>query len=396
MARKTITLCMIVKNEAQIITDTLKSFTPYINYYVINDTGSTDNTTKVIKDYFDSVKIDGIIVHHDFRTCSETCHGKDWKKYSEFHFGWNRTYSLNLCRQKSDYIWVTDADDIIRGNLILPDLTEDAYFLKIGNDCTFNRMHIFKNDPLLNWKYIGALHEYPHSDKSSFSTRLIDGDYWIESSTNRIGERSSTIDKYLKDALFFEKLLIEEPTNSRYIFYCARSYYDHGDYEKAIIWYRKTIVANGWSEEIYYAYYQIALAMDILKYPWTEVENAFLEAYNFCKFRSEPLYHIANHYRISGDYLHGYIYACMAINIPYPDNLLLFIYKSIYDYKILEELLLCVYNLGYFEKAIDIGRKLLSVKNLPKYYICWCKPIIMCSATKIAEQRINLLNKIEY
>jgi tetratricopeptide (TPR) repeat protein len=150
-------------------------------------------------------------------------------------------------------------------------------------------------------------------------------------------------------------------------------------------------LANGWSEEVYYAYYQIALAMNILKYPWTEVEKAFLDAYNYCNIRSEPLYHIANHYRIEGKYMHAYIYAYTALSIPYPDNLILFIYKSVYDYKILEELLLCVYNLGYFEKAIEIGRKILSVKNLPEHYIRWCKPIIICSATKIAEQRIKLL-----
>jgi glycosyltransferase involved in cell wall biosynthesis len=194
--KQTITLCMIVKNEAHIITDTLKSITPYINYYVINDTGSTDNTIHVIKDYFDSVKIDGIIVQHDFRTCAKSCHDKEWKRYSEFHFGWNRTYSLNLCRGKSDYIWVTDADDIIKGNLNLPELTEDAYLLKIGNDFTFNRMHIFKNDPSFNWKYVGALHEYADADKP-ISSKLIKGDYWIETNTNRIGERSSAINKYL-------------------------------------------------------------------------------------------------------------------------------------------------------------------------------------------------------
>lgn len=390
--KKSIVLCMIVKNEAHIILDTLKSYIPYIDYYVINDTGSTDNTVQVIKEYFDLIKIDGIIVTHEYRSCADSCHGKEWKRYSEFHFGWNRTFSLNLCYGKGDYIWVADADAIIHGNLILPELTEDAYLLKIGNDCTFNRMHIFKNDPSFNWKYIGALHEYPHTDKNTYSTKLIDGDYWIESSTDRIGERSSMPNKYLKDALFFERLILEEPNNDRYIFYCARSYFDHGDYANAIVWYAKTIQKNGWFEEVYYAYYQIALAMAELNCPWSDVEEAFLDAYNFCKIRSEPLYHIAHHYRLIGDYETAYKYASIAINIPYPTNLLLFIHKSIYDYKILEELLICVYNLGHFEKAIEIGKIILSVRNLPQHYNYWCKDLIMSSARKLANQQIKLLD----
>jgi glycosyltransferase involved in cell wall biosynthesis len=89
-------LCMIVKNESHIIKETLKSITPYIDYYVINDTGSTDNTIQVIKDYFNSVNIEGEVITHEFRTCPESCHGKEWKRYSFFHFGWNRSYSLEL------------------------------------------------------------------------------------------------------------------------------------------------------------------------------------------------------------------------------------------------------------------------------------------------------------
>jgi len=51
---KTICLNMIVKNEEHIIADTLKNLCSYINfdYWVISDTGSTDNTKKLICDFF--------------------------------------------------------------------------------------------------------------------------------------------------------------------------------------------------------------------------------------------------------------------------------------------------------------------------------------------------------
>lgn len=39
---------MIVKNEEHIILNTIKLLTPYINYWIIFDTGSTDNNKDII------------------------------------------------------------------------------------------------------------------------------------------------------------------------------------------------------------------------------------------------------------------------------------------------------------------------------------------------------------
>ena len=45
---KTLCLCMIVKNEAKIITKCLDSISNYIDYWVISDTGSTDGTQEPV------------------------------------------------------------------------------------------------------------------------------------------------------------------------------------------------------------------------------------------------------------------------------------------------------------------------------------------------------------
>ena len=78
-------LCMIVKNEAHIIKETLNNILKYIDYWVISDTGSTDGTQEIIKEFFEQKKIPGELVENE------------WK-----NFGHNRTLALEAA-QKSKF-----------------------------------------------------------------------------------------------------------------------------------------------------------------------------------------------------------------------------------------------------------------------------------------------------
>ena len=58
-----VTLClnMIVKNESKVIIRALESVVNIIDCFVICDTGSTDNTVQLIKDFFSTHNISGIL-----------------------------------------------------------------------------------------------------------------------------------------------------------------------------------------------------------------------------------------------------------------------------------------------------------------------------------------------
>ena len=105
-SKKTICLNMIVKNEAHIIKETFDNILTYIalSYWVISDTGSTDGTQQVIKDYFNSKNIDGELFEDEWRD-----------------FGYNRTLALKHANKKTDYLFIFDADDRIHGNFKLPE-----------------------------------------------------------------------------------------------------------------------------------------------------------------------------------------------------------------------------------------------------------------------------------
>jgi glycosyltransferase involved in cell wall biosynthesis len=115
---------MIVKNESHIIYNTLKNICEKIpiTYWVISDTGSKDNTKKIIKSFFKEKKIPGKMINHK------------WKD-----FAYNRTKVLARAYNKTDYLFVFDADDSIVGDIILPPLTHDKYMMTFGNDVLYER-----------------------------------------------------------------------------------------------------------------------------------------------------------------------------------------------------------------------------------------------------------------
>ena len=161
-----ICLNMIVKDESHIIEKTLENLCSYIkfSYWVISDTGSTDNTKTVIQDFFKKRGIKGELVEHE------------WKD-----FGYNRSKALEAAYNKSDYLLIFDADDAIVDKFSLPvSLTFDKYNFKFGKGFSYVRPLLVTNRK--RWCFKGVLHETlsPMENMDRGET-TIQGDYYIES-----------------------------------------------------------------------------------------------------------------------------------------------------------------------------------------------------------------------
>ena len=353
MRKMRICLNCIVKDEAHIIEKTLEHLKEYICYWVISDTGSTDNTREIITEYFQKVKIPGKLLQHK------------WED-----FGTNRTLAIEACyplREHFDYIWVFDADDAISGVLKFPMIhsnpkkNPDIFSVRFGEGFTYMRNQIFKATE--QWEYVGVLHEFPKKKFGDATTQTIEGDYYIDS--RRLGARSKAADKYLKDAQVLEKGLIKEPDNERYMFYLGQSYFDSQLFEKSIYWYQKRVDQGKWFEEVYYSLYKIAEAKERLGKDWTEVEMAYMSAWKYLPSRAEPLYEIAKHYRTEGNYQKAYIFAKQASNIVFPKDQVLFLFKEVYDYKALEEYQNSAHHIQKYQESFNLGNYILT-RNIPE------------------------------
>jgi len=352
-------LCMIVKDESHVIERCLESVAKHIDTWLVCDTGSTDGTQEIIREFFKKKGIPGEVIDIP------------WEG-----FGRSRTKAFELAKERMEYAFVIDADDTLEGNPSWPkNWSGDCYTLAIKRgDFLWYRNQVFKTE--LNWRYEGILHEYASCDKlaaNEATTIKLGGNYHIEARTE--GARNVDItasEKYLKDAeILLDALTNEnspyyEPENTRYAFYLGQSYFDAGEYEQAKEWYLKRAQCGGWEEEVYYSMYRVGILNCILERPWQEILDAFLQCWSYRPCRSEPLWQIARLYRQNGNPRLCYLFAKQGLNIPLPESDILFISHEVYDWQMLDEIAASAFYVQNFEEGMAACKMLLKNPNFPK------------------------------
>ncbi|WP_059359753.1 tetratricopeptide repeat-containing glycosyltransferase [Parachlamydia acanthamoebae] len=342
--RPKVCLNMIVKNEKDVIVRCLTSVLPIIDYWVIVDTGSTDGTQEIIKNFMAKNAVPGEL------------HESPWVNFSH-----NRNEALKFADEKADYVLFIDADEYLEyeADFKLPPLDKDYYYIMISHSGSkYCRIQLINNH--LDWEWKGVLHEAiscPVS-KSHATLEKILNIYTSE------GARSKDPQKYHKDAQILEDALKKEPHNSRYIFYLAQSYRDAGCYSKALENYEKRAALGGWNEEVFWSLYQIGVMEELLEMPFEKVLASYQRAYQYRNSRIEPLYQIAHYLGLKGDFKLGYEMAKIALAVPTTTDIL-FVQDWMREYGILLELSISAYWIGKYEESQQISLELLKNKNLP-------------------------------
>src|SRR6266496_724799 len=148
---QTICLVMIVKDEAAILERCLQSVKPLISYWIICDTGSTDNTKNIVRTVL--------------RDVPGELHEDSW-----VDFGHNRTRCLQRARGKADYHLLIDADMVVNVQGPLPALTADGYLVSFTGWCDYPVLRLVSDQH--DWIYVGVTHECLFSDTARTVERL--------------------------------------------------------------------------------------------------------------------------------------------------------------------------------------------------------------------------------
>lgn len=238
MERKhTVSLCMIVKNEESCLRRCLDSLTGIVDEIIIVDTGSTDKTVEIAKEF------DAIIKPYQ------------WKN----DFADARNYALSFATK--DWILVLDADEYLRQSdrdlLIssLNDVSNDCYFIKTLNFTTSandeNYMvnlnqRIFKNHK--GFKYIGSIHEqvqYFGNEANRLPNKIIDVGFYH---TGYLRETVELKNKPQRNIEILTEILEKEPENSFHKFNLANEMYQLQKYDEAIKLYDEAYYSSNSSQ----------------------------------------------------------------------------------------------------------------------------------------------------
>lgn len=224
-----ISLCMIVKDEEDVIERCLNSVKEVVDEIIIVDTGSRDGTINKAKDLGAKV--------YDFKWVD------DFSKARNFSFS----------KATKDYIIWLDADDVLdekdidKFKLLKEDIGDNVDSVAMNYILSFNEngevRSSLKRNRLVkanrNFKWVGNVHEY------------------LDVRGNIIQSDISIIHKKEKEYTnrnlkIYEKLVSEgKEFSTRDNFYYANELYDNGLYDDAIKQYIKFIEKkDGWVEDI--------------------------------------------------------------------------------------------------------------------------------------------------
>lgn len=254
-----ITLAMIVRNESPRIERCIGSVLPYIDSWVICDTGSTDDTKeKIANALFD---IPGKLIE------------EPWQ-----NMGHNRSVLIREAEALTDgYILLLDADWTLHVDDSLPELTADAYFLKFNGGFSWRLPLLVRSG--VSWHYVGRAQEYLDSPNPFTKANL---DAWsIDNHSD--GGWHATKGERVRDLLRLD--LADRPNDTRVVFYLAQAERDLGNIPEAISLYRRRAEMGGWPEEAFYARFQQGWLMGSM--------STLLQAWEMRPTRAEPLFYAA-------------------------------------------------------------------------------------------------------
>lgn len=351
----------IVKNESKCIRRCLESVKHIADYYIISDTGSTDNTIEIIKSAGEEFGMKGIVRQDE------------WVNYSH-----NRNIVMTAAYQLDcDYIIWNDADDyFINSDGDFPtqeDSKEMFEYLDKHQDTAmfgvtmqycgiqYKRMCILRNNQLYIWK--SPKHEYltaTVNDKKGFVHGIINRGS-LEGAARKDPERQ------MKDTKLFLDYIHENggPSKcSREVFYLAQDY-SCFDKDSAILYYKMYLEIP---DELTYIQEKYVACLRL--YDYTKNLMYLEQAINYVPRRLEAYYELIRYYNSTKEFYKALEWANKAPELrkPHPDDL--FSSHDIYQITFDLQYAVTLYWVGKYRSSYEINKKNLERnKNTNSKYV---------------------------
>ncbi len=369
---------LMVKDEHKVILPTLETYlskdlkagkpdTGEVAY-ILYDTGSTDGTETLARNFFEEHGIINYIIEQE-----------------EFiNFAASRNRALSIARQAypgSTFILFPDAEWYLHGfdellTFCREKVTEyetgvfppPYYHIRLErSDCyTSVTPRLFLTDD--NVEFEGVVHECP----TKFSEESAPTNVYIELGSSKFGADKSQ-NRWYRDRNLLLQDLQANPKNSRSVLYLGLTEKWLGHDHIAYIYLKKRVKMPESPQEDYFALFNLAEVTERLScsdpenYTWEEALGYYMQAYAMRPHRAEPLVRLADYYLRNDNFAVAYLFARRATELPMPnvEQEILPIYLDDYDYYRFEVLSRAAWYAGEFEIGEAAAKK--AIEGRPNY-----------------------------
>lgn len=335
----TLGVAIMVKNESKRIKVTLESIKNICNPVIILDTGSTDGTQEIIREYCKNNDLQLHLIEAPF-----------------VDFSVSRNVLLDFADDKADYILMLDCNDELRKGEELRKFVTEYRGNCTGFFMTQNWWSGLSLDTYLNvrlvktkfqWRYREPIHEYIMSPDAEKNPNLVSRE--LAEKVILFQDRTLDDDKsqkrFSKDRAILYKDQVEHFYKPRTNFYLAQTLSCLQQAHLSYRYYKRRTFLGDFPEEIYHAYYHCGEIGEALGHEWDASFLMYKKSIETMR-RCEPYLKIAGHFMHEGikyakdgdmikskiSYETAYMWAKESCKLEIPMNILLFLNKRAYSF----------------------------------------------------------------
>lgn len=370
-------LNFICKDESPVIENMLESAKGIIDLIVVNDTGSTDGTQQIIKNFGEKYGIPTYVFERPFDDFEKSRnHAMQKLRDVVKELNWNPD-------QVHGFWFDCDETLVIDPKFAKSQFTKDLYMINtyIGQ-MKYTRNTFFKVSKPFRW--YGPVHEFIVCDEQNITSGLAENIH-VDVKMTGNSWMGDIAEKYASHAYKLEAYINNNRQDPRWIFYTAQSWHDAASMKdnreeneerlrRSLKYYRERVQRpDGYAEEIYYAQYRIGTIMRMIEEPWNLTHMELLKAYQIDPMRGESIKVIIDYYLQMGEWHMAYIYTKFAKTTfhgknPYPTRLL-FVDEATYVWKFAEAHAAASFYTGRMDEAKQTYREIVNLtKTHPQHF----------------------------
>jgi hypothetical protein len=381
-------ISVMCANEVDNIVATLKPCVDFgLKKYLVHDTGSADETVKVVQAYLKEAGVEFYIVQSKFIDFSRS-RNPTLKAVQKFF----PNAILNLFLDAEWYL-VNIAELIAYCKAHLNDNVDfHGIYVRVGNKYGF-RGRLFRIKG--NGYYYGRVHEMAIGHFSNTVPQA----FYAHYRPSAAGSKRSDERRKLRDINWLTQDY-EEDKNPRWIFYMAQTYLDSDDMQNALKYYlirgelmdeHKSLLYD--PHERFMSYYKAGQIIEGKN--WELAMKYYLRAYEIVPQRIESLVKIAQHY---ANRQTKYIFARQACMVNFNPSCLM-VEREMYVYNRWDQCAIGAWGMGFFKEGYDAIMNCLSYRtdkvHLKENYELYVQklglPNEWAKITGIAKQETNVV-----